>query len=487
MNKENSDTYSVTCRCPRILIFVLAAALVFGAVCVGGVSGAVFEVSTEQGLRDAVEKANINGEDDTIIITGSFTRSTNTPIDVRGEKLTIRNKEGVDVTITLGSAGFLGSSRSLFRVYGSDLVLSTAASGNLTIMGSGQIIAEPGGGAVYVDNDGSIVMDEGVTITNFGLWGGATESVTDVSYNGAGIYVSNGSFTMNGGRITDCNAKLGGAIYISPTGTCTINDGLITENGHVYKLWNVIILHQSKGGAVFVESGGHLIQNGGTVSGNYGNPADISYTGATDVAPETPETPKIIQYTANHYTQDTDDLTVYTLSDTSSIFGSVGDNPMNVSKTYLGYEAVSCNPAVISADTTSVDIYYDLNVSYFIEIPPMLNISGKRNYGTMDIIASYLFLPENGYVSVIVSSKNNFDLQYVHSPSVAVSYILMVEGNTGLITRDNPHVTDFTMVDYLQSETEKPMITLNATVTGHPPFTGDYTDILTFTMEPLYT
>ena len=39
MNKENSDTYSVTCRCPRILIFVLAAALVFGAVC-GGVSGA---------------------------------------------------------------------------------------------------------------------------------------------------------------------------------------------------------------------------------------------------------------------------------------------------------------------------------------------------------------------------------------------------------------------------------------------------------------
>ena len=40
MNKENSDTYSVTCRCPRLLIFVLVAALVFGAVCVGGVSGA---------------------------------------------------------------------------------------------------------------------------------------------------------------------------------------------------------------------------------------------------------------------------------------------------------------------------------------------------------------------------------------------------------------------------------------------------------------
>lgn len=40
MNKENSDTYSVTCRCPRLLVFVLAAALVFGVLCVGGVSGA---------------------------------------------------------------------------------------------------------------------------------------------------------------------------------------------------------------------------------------------------------------------------------------------------------------------------------------------------------------------------------------------------------------------------------------------------------------
>ena len=40
MNKENSDTYSVTCQCPRLLFFVLALALVFGAVCVGGVSGA---------------------------------------------------------------------------------------------------------------------------------------------------------------------------------------------------------------------------------------------------------------------------------------------------------------------------------------------------------------------------------------------------------------------------------------------------------------
>ena len=37
---ENSDTYSVTCSCRRLLVFVLAMALVFGALCVGGVSGA---------------------------------------------------------------------------------------------------------------------------------------------------------------------------------------------------------------------------------------------------------------------------------------------------------------------------------------------------------------------------------------------------------------------------------------------------------------
>ena len=115
---ENSDTYSVTCSCRRLLVFVLAAALVFGAVCVGGVSGAVFEVSNEQELRSNISIANGNGEDDTIVIMQSFTRSTNSPIDITGEKLTIINNDGADVTITIGSAGFLGSSSSLFRVNG---------------------------------------------------------------------------------------------------------------------------------------------------------------------------------------------------------------------------------------------------------------------------------------------------------------------------------------------------------------------------------
>ena len=486
MNKESSDTYSVTCRCPRLLVFVLAVALVFGAVCVGGVSGAVFEVSNEQELRANISIANGNGEDDTIVIMQSFTRSTNSPIEITGEKLTIMNNDGADVTITIGSTGFLGSSSSLFRVNGVELVLETATSGSLTIEGSGQIVVSPGGGAVYVYNDGSLVMGNGVTVTNFGLWGGATESFTDVSYDGAGIYVADGSFTMNGGKITDCNAKLGGAVYISPNGTCTINDGLITENGHVYKLWDWIILHQSKGGAVYVESGGHLILNGGEIKGNYGDPADISYTGSGSGEPVNPEQPVIVQYTINHYKQDTDDLTSYTLTDTSDVFGNIGDNPMNLSKTYLGYKAVSCNPEVIGAETTSVDIYYDLNISYYIEIPQMLNISWKTDYGTMDITVSELSLPENGYVSVTVSSANNFDLQYVNDNSIAVSYNLKIDGKSGKITQDNPYVANFTMTEYLQATSGKPKVRLNATVTDTPPFTGDYTDVLTFTMTPLY-
>ena len=212
----------------RLRIFAAAVALVLlCAVCVGGVSGAVFEVSTEQGLRDAVAQANTNGEDDTIIITGSFTRSTNTPIDVRGEKLTILNKEGVDVTITIGRAW--GAS-SLFRLDGSELILSTASSGSLTIDGNGQVLAGAGGGAVYVTNGGSLSMNDGVTITEFGFLGGITEGYTQISYDGAAIYVESGSFVMNGGVISNCEADEGGAVYISSTGSCTINDGKIINN-----------------------------------------------------------------------------------------------------------------------------------------------------------------------------------------------------------------------------------------------------------------
>lgn len=237
---------------------------------------------------------------------------------------------------------------------------------------------------------------------------------------------------------------------------------------------------------MYVESGGHLILNGGEIKGNYGDPADISYTGSGSGEPVNPEQPVIVQYTINHYKQDTDDLTSYTLTDTSDVFGNIGDNPMNLSKTYLGYKAVSCNPEVIGAETTSVDIYYDLNISYYIEIPQMLNISWKTDYGTMDITVSALSLPENGYVSVTVSSANNFDLQYVNDNSIAVSYNLKIDGKSGKITQDNPYVANFTMTEYLQATSGKPKVRLNATVTDTPPFTGDYTDVLTFTMTPLY-
>ena len=100
----------------------------------------------------------------------------------------------------------------------------------------------------------------------------------------------------------------------------------------------------------------------------------------------------------------------------------------------------------------------------------------------MDVTASELWLPENGYVSVTVDSENGFELQH-ETENVHLSYNLKVNGKAGIITASNPYIANFTMEEYQQAVSSKPKVTLNATVLDNPPFTGNYTDMLTFTLE----
>ena len=102
MNKENSDTYSVTCRCPRLLVFVLAVALMFGVVCVGGVSGAEM-VTDWTGLNNAISKTPVGGSVEIIIGTASSgdiqiaINSDTRQLNIDGKTVTISNYPGVDV------------------------------------------------------------------------------------------------------------------------------------------------------------------------------------------------------------------------------------------------------------------------------------------------------------------------------------------------------------------------------------------------------
>ena len=77
------------------------------------------------------------------------------------------------------------------------------------------------GGAVYVDNTGSLTMNAGSQIK--GCSAGTS--------NGGAVAVNNGTFTMNGGSITSCSAANGGGVYVTNSGKIFMNGGTIGGTG----------------------------------------------------------------------------------------------------------------------------------------------------------------------------------------------------------------------------------------------------------------
>lgn len=102
------------------------------------------------------------------------------------------------------------------------------------------------GGAVLVDQTGSLVIDGGSISLCKAFLGGA-------------IYCSGGSVSFVSGLIDDCSAVSGGAVYMQ-SGTVTITDGEI----NACKALPIIEFH-GKGGAVYAESG-TFVMNGGSIT-----------------------------------------------------------------------------------------------------------------------------------------------------------------------------------------------------------------------------
>jgi len=153
--------------------------------------------------------------------------------------ITIR---GIDSTrvITLNTTG------SMFTVEsGVTLVLD----GNLELQGRSDNICY----LIHVDSNGNLIMNTGTTIT-----GNLIYNTTSTDF-GAGVYVSDGTFTMDGGEISGnfANASSGGGIVVS-NGIFTMNGGLISNNIAVY------------GGGINIAKG-TFNMNGGEISGNSGS------------------------------------------------------------------------------------------------------------------------------------------------------------------------------------------------------------------------
>ena len=103
--------------------------------------------------------------------------------------------------------------------------------------------SSPTGGGVYVA-DGSFTMNGGTIAGNDAV-------------NRAGcVYVESGcSFTMNGGTISNNRATISGGVFVQ--GSFTMNGGMISGN-----------TSNGNGGGVHVDYGGSFTMNGGTISGN---------------------------------------------------------------------------------------------------------------------------------------------------------------------------------------------------------------------------
>ena len=92
----------------------------------------------------------------------------------------------------------------------------------------------------------------------------------------------------------------------------------------------------------------------------------------------------------------------------------------------------------------------------------------------MDIIPTYLWIPETSSLEVKVVSTNNFELVSVDDTDITLAYALK-QGNTRITARNNV-VAAFTM-DNLNT------VTLSAELTGEIKYAGEYSDTLTFSVE----
>ena len=150
----------------------------------------------------------------------------------------------LDENITL--VGRSENTDSVINCLGGSLVINKGSkiSGNTALSSHG--------GGVYISG-GTFTMNGGI------ISGNTTRNTNSVS--GGGVCVSSGTFTMNGGTISGNTAVYGGGVYISD-GTFTMNEGTISGN----------TASRDGGGGVYVRGSfnyyGTFTMNGGTISGN---------------------------------------------------------------------------------------------------------------------------------------------------------------------------------------------------------------------------
>jgi hypothetical protein len=219
--------------------------------------------------------------------------------------------KGKIVTITLiGGAVKLKNIGAMFNIdYGvtlilEDVTLKGLSNNNMPLViveGDGKLVMNKesaitenhnnhgnhiGGGGVFVGCNGTFEMNAGAIYKNktfseasgggVFVWGGTFEmNAGDIYLNnsdgsGGGVFImksdevnliADGTFNMNGGKITDNTAKFGGGVTVETEGKFTMKDGNIFKN-------KAEGLEYSSGGGVQVLNKASFIMEGGKIDSN---------------------------------------------------------------------------------------------------------------------------------------------------------------------------------------------------------------------------
>ena len=194
----------------------------------------------------------VNGGNATVNITGGY----------------IVAKSGAGNGIGGGSGGTTSGSNggtATIRISGNPIIRTGSVGGgktNNTVGTIGSADIEIRGG----DIQAQFVMAAGAGIApSFTMYDGlirnsdtSDEEYLHLQKNGGAVYLEDGTFTMEGGKISHCRAEIGGAIYIKgkETTSFSMNGGEIFE-----------CISESDGGALYLE-GGNVSLSGGKVFNN---------------------------------------------------------------------------------------------------------------------------------------------------------------------------------------------------------------------------
>lgn len=188
-----------------------------------------------------------------------------------GGTVTLDRNYTIDTTLNVNKTVTLDLNGHVIKMTGSGSVINVGSNGNLTLRDSS--VAKSGvitggnasskGGGVYISN-GSFTMNGGTIEKCYAKYGG-------------GVCIDSGSFTMNGGAIKDCSAfDQGGGVYtirnITMSGG-TIENCSASSGGGVYTSEQSFTMNDgtikncsaSSGGGVFVNHSGNFTMSGGAI------------------------------------------------------------------------------------------------------------------------------------------------------------------------------------------------------------------------------